>query len=268
MGSLVPAVPQWLEDLIQRYAGPQQGNPQFETIVASGAKAESGWDPFKIQKNGNGRGLFQFDMSKGAMGYGVPLSDLFNPDYQASRIVPVYAQQYTRWTGQGLTGATLAANVAGSAERPYGYNPTTGVLAPNTAAFANYVAAFNEVTGTLGQAIPIPVPPIPAPGQTTPAPSSPGGGGVTTPAPAPPTGGGSGANSLNFSDSLFHVLASGGLVLLAIALILGGIWLLTSSKDLNVTTVIPRASGRAGAGEGTAAKAEGAAESGVAEAAA
>jgi hypothetical protein len=60
----------------------------------------------------------------------------------------------------------------------------------------------------------------------------------------PPTGGpGQGPLQLDFGGSAYHVLVSIGLVLLALVFVLGGIWLLTSSKDLNVPITIGEAPG-------------------------
>jgi len=51
----------------------------------------------------------------------------------------------------------------------------------------------------------------------------------------PPSGGPGQPVKLDFGGSAYHVLVSIGLVVLALVLVLGGIWLLTSSKDLSVT---------------------------------
>jgi hypothetical protein len=219
MGELVATVPQWLEDVIQRYAGDERGNPEFEAVVASGAKAESGWNPSKIQiGGGGGRGLFQFDIF-GGMGSGVPLSNLFSADYQASRIVPIYNQQYKRFKSAGQSGADLAASTAGASERPFGYSAATGTLARGTTAWNNYVAAWQQVTSGLSLQA-----------QTTTDPQT---GAV---AHAGDGGAGGGGGGLDFGGSLWHVLVSAGLVLLALVLIIGGVVLLTTSKAVEVVT--------------------------------
>src|SRR5215472_15735049 len=141
-------VPDWLTGLIQKNAPADlAGDPDFIRTVAAGAKAESGWDPNRVQQgfemgSGKGaRGLFQFDM--GGMGAGIPEEQLLGQsgaELQASRIVPQYAQAY-RNAPQGLTGADKASWVAGQAERPLGYDT------PTSAARQNYATAYNDIGG-------------------------------------------------------------------------------------------------------------------------
>ena len=141
-------VPGWLSDLIAQNAPPGlAADPDFIRTVAAGAKAESGWDPNRIQQgfaigSGKGaRGLFQFDM--GGMGAGMDESSLLGDQgaaYQASKIVPLYAQAYMA-APQNLSGAEKASWVASRAERPLGMDD------PGSAARRNYASAYNEIGG-------------------------------------------------------------------------------------------------------------------------
>lgn len=77
------------------------------------------------------------------------------------------------------------------------------------------------------------------------------------PVPSPPTGGAAGAlpgaagvSKLGFGDSLWHVLVSIGLVLLALVLIIGGVWLLTSSGEQKLVTSVAQSQVTRGAAEG------------------
>src|SRR5215471_11788612 len=145
-GAPVSGVPDWLSSLIAQNAPPElASDPDFIRTVAAGAKAESGWDPNRIQQgfalgSGKGaRGLFQFDM--GGMGAGMDESALMGDQgaaYQASQIVPLYARAYMS-APQGLSGAERASWVAGQAERPLGFTD------PNSAARQNYAAAYNQI---------------------------------------------------------------------------------------------------------------------------
>src|SRR5262252_4957559 len=147
-GGDVAGVPAWLTDLIQRNAPPGlASDPDFIRTVAASAKAESGWDPNKVQNGfsmGSGagaRGLFQFDM--GGMGKGMDEASLLGQqgaEYQASKIIPLYAQAYAS-APAGLSGADKASWVASRAERPLGMDD------PNSAARQNYQAAYNQIGG-------------------------------------------------------------------------------------------------------------------------
>src|SRR5215471_678593 len=149
--SSVSGVPGWLSDLISQNApGDLANDPDFIRTVAAGAKAESGWDPNRVQQgfamgSGKGaRGLFQFDM--GGMGAGIPEQALLGSEgaaYQASKIVPLYARAYAS-APQGLSGADKAAWVAAQAERPLGYDD------PTSAARRNYASAYSEISGPPG----------------------------------------------------------------------------------------------------------------------
>jgi hypothetical protein len=151
-GGTVSGVPQWLTDLISQNAPGQLANdPTFIQTVAAGAKAESGWDPNRIQQgfslgSGSGaRGLFQFDM--GGMGAGYNEQDLLGQAgaaLQAAQIVPQYAQAYLN-APANLSPAEKASWVAGQAERPLDYTD------PTSAARRNYASAFNDiVSGATG----------------------------------------------------------------------------------------------------------------------
>jgi murein DD-endopeptidase MepM/ murein hydrolase activator NlpD len=110
-------------------------DPELMRIIAAGSKAESGWDPRRVQPGGGAKGLFQFDPN--GMGKGIPDSQLFDPNYQASRIVPMYVDAYRRRAQSGLTDpAQVASWVAAQAERPFDYQN------PNSAARRNYAAAY------------------------------------------------------------------------------------------------------------------------------
>ena len=130
--------------------------------MAAGARAESsdnpqayqlGYDPDdpRTHTKYGGRGLWQFDINPGAMGHGVPEEQLFDPAYQASRIVPEYAKEYAKVTRdidrgvrRPLSDAELAAEVYGASERPGG---TYGGRwqSTKTPAYGNYVRAYNEL---------------------------------------------------------------------------------------------------------------------------
>jgi murein DD-endopeptidase MepM/ murein hydrolase activator NlpD len=144
----VDGVPDWLASLIAQNAPPElAANPDFIRTVAAGSKAESGWDPNKVQNgfamgSGKGaRGLFQFDM--GGMGAGYDEQALLGDSgaaLQASKIVPLYAQAY-RSAPQGLSPAERASWVAAQAERPYDYQNA------DSQARRNYVTAYNQIGG-------------------------------------------------------------------------------------------------------------------------
>jgi hypothetical protein len=128
----------------------------------------------------------------------------------------------------------------------------------------NFMGQVARVTGgLLSQGIPIP--PIPLP-WNPPAPTAPGAaqepGQQTAPAQttttAPPTGGAEGAPpsapTLDFGQSLWHVLVSIALFLLALILIIGGVWLLTTSSSVKLaetaaTAPVRMARGATSAGE-------------------
>jgi len=150
-GARVDGVPDWLGQLIVKNAPPElAADPDFIRTVAAGAKAESGWDVNKIQNgyamgsNAGARGLFQFDM--GGMGANIPEGALLGDNgaaYQASKIVPLYAQAY-KSAPAGLTPAEKASWVAAQAERPLGYDD------PNSAARRNYATAYGQIGGPGG----------------------------------------------------------------------------------------------------------------------
>lgn len=158
----VPGVPGWLSQLITANAPPDlQNDPDFIRTVAAGAKAESGWDPDRIQQgftlgSGEGaRGLFQFDMGgMGAQyrGNEQALLGQSGAQLQASQIVPLYAQAY-RSAPAGLSGADKASWVAAQAERPAGYTD------PSSPARQNYAAAYSQIGGGATQAPVAQVPP-------------------------------------------------------------------------------------------------------------
>jgi hypothetical protein len=111
----------------------------------------------------------------------------------------------------------------------------------------DFMGQIARVTGgLLSQGIPIPPIPLPwnPPAPTAPGPAqepAPGAAQEPTPGqmPAPPTGGAKGtpasAPTLDFGQSLWHVLVSIALFLLALMLIIGGVWLLTSSASVKLT---------------------------------
>jgi hypothetical protein len=152
-----PRISQW-DEIIRPHAGEYAEDPRFLRIVAAGARAESsdnprayqlGYDPDDPRTHAKygGRGLWQFDINPGAMGHGVPEEQLFDPAYQASRIVPEYAKVYgkvnrdiERGTQRPMSDAELASLVAGEAERPYQWN------IPSSPARRNYVRAYNELS--------------------------------------------------------------------------------------------------------------------------
>lgn len=130
-----------------------QGDDRFLDILLAGGKAESGLDATSVQptyidaqgqRAGGAKGLFQFD--PGGMGANVPDSSLFDPNYEAGRIVPEYAKAY-QTAPAGLDGASLAAYVAGAAEKPYGWTPG----AVDYATAGNYRAAYTSITGGAGE---------------------------------------------------------------------------------------------------------------------
>ena len=143
------------DDLIRQHAGEYANDPRFIRTVAAGARAESSDDPRAYQRGYDannpqtwnkfgGRGLWQFDVNPGAMGYGASEQDLFNPAWQAERIVPEYANAYRRMQNGGLHDQALAAQVYGAAERPGGTQGGrwTSTSAP---AYQNYARAYNEL---------------------------------------------------------------------------------------------------------------------------
>lgn len=135
--TVVSGIPDWLTAVISRHAPDDlSGNADFYRVVAAGAKAESGWDPNRVQPNGGGRGLFQFDIN-GGMGTGIPVSQLFDPDFQAARIVPIYAQFYRQRPANG--DAEVASWIAAMAERPYDYQN------PSSLARRNYAVAYRGI---------------------------------------------------------------------------------------------------------------------------
>ena len=155
---LPPNVSPWNE-LIAQHAGDYANDPRFLRIVAAAARAESSDDPraYQLGYNPNdprtwqkfgGRGLWQFDIGPQGMGHGVPEEQLFDPQYQASQIVPAFAAEYRRLqqAHPGLSDQQLAAMVYGAIERPAG---TYGGQwqSPQAQAYQNYVRAWNTLQG-------------------------------------------------------------------------------------------------------------------------
>lgn len=133
------AIPDWLRTLIVNNAPDNlKNNEEFIATVAAGAKAESGWNPNSVQAGGGGRGLFQFDL--GGMGAGLSDQQLFDPQFQAARIIPLYAAAYAK-APANLSGADKASWVAAQAERPLDYED------PNSTARRNYAAEYSTITG-------------------------------------------------------------------------------------------------------------------------
>lgn len=144
------------DDVIRPHAGDFADDPRFLRIAAAAAQAEStnnpnayqlGYDPNdpRTHTTYGGRGLWQFDINKGAKGYGVPEEQLMDPNYQASVIVPEFARNYARLQGaSGLTEQQLAAQVYGATEYPEG---TVGGRwrSPNERAYQNYLRAYNNL---------------------------------------------------------------------------------------------------------------------------
>lgn len=119
-----------------------KNDPEIMKIIAAGSHAESGWDPKKVQPNGGGRGLFQFDIN-GGMGTGLSEAQLFDPNFQASRIVPKYVDAYRNRAQSGLNDpAQIASWVAAQAERPFDYQNQ------NSQARKNYVASYQQLGQT------------------------------------------------------------------------------------------------------------------------
>lgn len=137
---------QWLSQFVPERL---KGDPEFMNTLLAGAHGESSLDATRVQQNGLGRGLFQFDMGPGAMGAGIPEEQLFDPAFQASRIVPVYADVYQS-APTGLSPAERASWVAAHAEYPEDYQN------PNSAARRNYVRSYQTITAPSPTAFPPP----------------------------------------------------------------------------------------------------------------
>src|SRR5207253_10204276 len=65
IGTGAGQIPDWLSDVISKYAGDLANEPNFIRSVAAGAKGESGWDPRAVGDNGASHGLFQFNRAGG-----------------------------------------------------------------------------------------------------------------------------------------------------------------------------------------------------------
>ena len=122
-------------------------DPELMRIIAAGSHAESKWDVNSKQPGGGGRGLFQFDVN-GGMGTGIPEHQLLGEAgarYQASKIVPMYADWYRKRAQSGLTDpAQVASWVAAMAEKPFEYKD------PNSKARQSYISSYNQVNRTPG----------------------------------------------------------------------------------------------------------------------
>lgn len=153
--------------LVQPYSGQYAGDQTFLGIVASGAKAESGWNTDAIQPGGGAMGLFQFD--PGGMGKGLSASQLTGmagAQFEAAKIVPLYAESYAQGLARGLSGQNLATYVIGAAEKPHGWTPGAVQWSSPYHTWENYVAAFKSVfSGVPGQIF---VPPVTGGGTTAP----------------------------------------------------------------------------------------------------
>lgn len=139
-------------DMIKGYIPEDLRNdPELMKIIAAGSHAESGWDVNRIQHGGGGRGLFQFDVN-GGMGTGLRNDQLLGEAgarYQASKIVPMYADWYRKRGQSGLSDpAQVASWVAAQAERPFDYQNA------QSQARQNYVASYNKVGQTPQQPAP------------------------------------------------------------------------------------------------------------------
>jgi hypothetical protein len=125
---------------------------RFLKIVTAGSLAESGLDPNRVQiglpREKAAKGIFQFDPNPGAMGFGIPESLLFDPAYESSRIIPLYADAYHRYASQAgqMSAAEFASLVAATAERPFDFQN------PASASRRNYVSAFESLGGLGGGA--------------------------------------------------------------------------------------------------------------------
>jgi hypothetical protein len=159
-----PRISPW-DDLIKQHLPEQHqdlaSDPRFIRTVAAGARAESGDDPRRYQigydpndprthTTYGGRGLWQFDINKGAKGYGVPDEQLFDPQYQASVIVPEYARVYKQVQAEIAAGKRrpmsddqLASLVAGMTELPAGHD------VPTSPARQNYARAYSDLVAEL-----------------------------------------------------------------------------------------------------------------------
>jgi hypothetical protein len=149
------AVTMW-DDVIRPYAGTYADDPRFLRTVAAAAQAESTNDPSAYQlgydandprtyQKFGGRGLWQFDIGPQGMGHGVPEQQLFDPNYQASQIVPQFAANYERMqTNPNLNDQQLAAQVYGASERPAGTYAGKW-LSPQEIAYQNYLNAYNNL---------------------------------------------------------------------------------------------------------------------------
>lgn len=144
-------------DLIAQHAGDYANDPQFLRIAAAAARAESTDNPQQYQfgykpddprtwEKFGGRGLWQFDIGPQGMGHGLTEDQLFDPNYQASQIVPQFASNYARMKAAypTATEAQLAAMVYGATERPAG---TYGGKwqSTDTDAYQNYLRAWNSL---------------------------------------------------------------------------------------------------------------------------
>lgn len=131
-------VPAWFLALVDKYTPPDlKGDRDWFATVSCGAEAESNYIPDRMQPNGCGVGLFQFDTC-GGMGTGVPMAQLVDPDYQAARIIPKYATYY-RAARSYSDPAEQASWVAAQAERPYRWDSFDSV------ARRNYAAAYRRI---------------------------------------------------------------------------------------------------------------------------
>jgi hypothetical protein len=142
--------------LITQYAGDYADDPRFVRMVAAAAQAESSNNPQQYQlgykaddpstwSKFGGRGLWQFDIGPQGKGHGLSEDQLFDPNYQASVIVPEFASNYGRLQKQpGLSDAQLAAQVYGATEYPAGTyaGKWQSTSAP---AYRNYMNAWNAL---------------------------------------------------------------------------------------------------------------------------
>ena len=129
------------DHLWKKYAPDLANDSEFIRTVSAAAKAESGFNPNRINSKGEySVGLFQMNM-KGGAGTGYSEQQLKDPELQARVMVPQFAAKYREFYGKGLRGEELASAVARYTERPEGYKDPNGVAAQN------YKRAYAEVAG-------------------------------------------------------------------------------------------------------------------------
>ncbi len=131
--------------VLQANAPPDLANdPEFIRVGLAITNAESGWGASRSGDSGASTGLWHWHRVN--LRPGEP--DWRNDDNEATRRrMPALAENYRRFTAEGLTGPELAAAVGGYTQRPLGYNQRSNTYDMNSGSANNYRRGYQAASG-------------------------------------------------------------------------------------------------------------------------